>query len=216
VDLPAFTLEQPGIHVKGDFMWLRIVIAGIVGGFLVFCMGAVNHTVFHFQERTFLKIPESATFSSDLTARDLKHGLYLFPDMPTDEEKKDEAQMKAFNERYSKGPSGMLLVVHNGPVLMGENMGKEFVSNVIAAWMAAWIVSLFAADVGFARRWFAVVAMGIFSWISLTASYGIWYRFPHDFVHDELYCALIEWGVAGLVIAAIVRRGPVAAPVSPS
>lgn len=197
-------------------MWLRIVIAGIVGGFLVFCMGAVNHTVFHFQERTFLKIPESSTFSDNLTARDLKHGLYVFPDMPTAADQRDPEKMTAINERYGTGPSGMLLIVHKGPVLMGENLGKEFVSNVIAALMASWIVSLIAADVGFAHRWFAVVVMGLFSWISLTASYGIWYRFPHDFVHDELYCALLEWGVAGLVIAAIVRRPPVAAPVQPT
>jgi hypothetical protein len=197
-------------------MWLRILIAGIVGGFLVFCMGAVNHTVFHFQERTFLQIPGSATFSDDLTARDLKHGLYVFPDMPTAADQRDSEKMAAINERYGAGPSGMLLIVHKGPLLMGENLGKEFFSNVIAALMASWIVSLIAADVGFARRWLAVVAMGIFSWVSLTASYGIWYRFPHDFVHDELYCALLEWGVAGLIIAAIVRRPPVAAPVQPS
>lgn len=194
-------------------MWLRIVISGIVGGVVVFCMGAMNHEVLRFQVRTFLKIPESKTFSNDLTARDLKHGLYVFPDMPTAAEQSDAQKMAAFNERYSSGPSGMLLIVHKGPVLMGENLGKEFFSNIFAALMASWIVSLIAADVGFARRWFAVVVMGIFSWISLTASYGIWYRFPHDFVHDELYCALLEWGVAGLVIAAIVRRVPVATPV---
>ena len=193
-------------------MWLRIVIAGIVGGFAVCCMGAVNHTVFHFQERTFLKIPESTTFSDNLTARDLKHGLYVFPDMPTAADQSDSEKMAAVNERYGNGPSGMLLIVHKGPVLMGENLGKEFFSNVIAALLASWIVSLIAAEVGFARRWFAVVVMGLFSWISLTASYGIWYRFPHDFVHDELYCALLEWGMAGLVIAAIVRRPPVSIP----
>src|SRR6478752_3907645 len=140
-------------------MWLRILIAGIVGGFLVFCMGAVNHTVFHFQERTFLKIPESSTFSDNLTARDLKHGLYVFPNMPTAAERSDSEKTVAFNERYSHGPSGMLLIVHKGPVLMGENLGKEFFSNVIAALMASWIVSLIATDVGFARRWFAVVVM---------------------------------------------------------
>jgi len=194
-------------------MWLRMVIAGFVGGFLVFCMGAVNHTVFHFQDRTFLKVPESSKFSDDLAVRDLKHGLYVFPDMPMAAEQSDAEKMAAFNERYSKGPSGMLLIVHHGPVLMGENLGKEFFSNVIAALMASWVVSLMAAEVGFARRWLAVVVMGIFAWISLTASYGIWYRFPHDFVHDELYCALLEWGVAGLVIAAIVRRSPAAAAV---
>ncbi len=197
-------------------MWARILVASLVGGFLVFCMGAVNHTVFHFQDRTFLKMPESSAFSEHLSSRGLAHGLYVFPDMPTVEDQSDPAKMAAFNERYGAGPSGMLLIVHKGPILMGENLGKEFFSNMIAALMAAWIVSLMAADVGFGRRWLAVLLMGVFAWVSLTASYGFWYRFPHDFVHDELYCALLEWGVAGLVIAAIVRRPPVAASVHPS
>ena len=67
------------------------------------------------------------------------------------------------------------------------------------------------ADGSFAKRWLAVLAMGVFAWFSLSASYGIWYRFPHDFVHDEFYCAVLEWGVAGLAIAAIVRRPTAAA-----
>src|SRR5215212_1356245 len=134
-------------------MWLRIVIAGIVGGFLVFCMGAVNHTVFHFQDRTFLKMPYSSAFSDDLTTRGLAHGLYVFPDMPTAADQGDAEKMAAFNERYGAGPSGMLLIVHKCPILMGENLGKEFVSNVVAALLGSWVVSLIASDVGFVRRW---------------------------------------------------------------
>jgi hypothetical protein len=195
-------------------MWARVFIASLVGGIIVFCMGAVNHTVFHLQERTFLNIPDSSDFSEYLNSRSLKHGLYVFPDMPTVADHSDPAKMAAINERYGAGPSGMLLIVHKGPIFMGENLGKEFASNVIAALMASWVVSLIAGEVGLVRRWFAVVVMGLFSWFSLAASYGIWYRFPHDFVHDEFWCALIEWGVAGLAIAAVVKRKPAAVVVS--
>src|SRR4029078_8500651 len=63
-----------------------------------------------------------------------------------------------------------------------------------------------SVDVGFGRRWLAAVVMGAFAWFSLTTSYGIWYHFPHTFVHDEFLCPLFEWSVAGVAIAAIVRR----------
>ncbi len=198
-------------------MWLRILIAGVVGGVFVFFMGAFNHMVLGLQGRTMSNVPESAEFSEYLKTRGMKHGFHVFPDMPTDAEQKDAEKMAAINERYKVGPSGMLLIAPTGQDMMGgETLGKEVVSNIIAAFLAAWIVSLFGANVGFGRRWLAVLLMGIFAWVSITASYGIWYRFPHDFVHDELYCALLEWGVAGLVIAAIVRRVPVAAPVQPT
>lgn len=191
-------------------MWVRILIAGIVGGVLVFLMGFVCHEKLKLQTRTLANIPESATFIDQLKARGQKHGVYVFPDMPTKEEQKDADKMKALNEQYKAGPSGLLIIAHPGQGI-GEMLGKEFVTNVIAALLAAWIVSLFGSDVGFGRRWGAVLLMGLFAWASLAASYGIWYGFSHEFVHDELYCAVLEWGVAGVPIAAIVRRPPVVA-----
>ena len=138
-------------------MWLRILIGGIVGGILVFVMGAVDHAGLHLQERTLLNMPESDSFSEFLKSRNLEHGLYVFPEMPKTAEQGDKAAMEAFNERYGAGPSGMLLIVHRGKMLMGEMLGKEFASNTIAALMAAWIVSLAGSDVGFFRRWLAVM-----------------------------------------------------------
>lgn len=188
-------------------MWARILIAGIVGGVLVFFMGFVNHMVFGLQGRTLANVPESETFSEHLRTRGLNPGLYVFPDMPLAADQKDAAKMSAVNERYKAGPSGMLLIAPTGQDMMGgETLGKELASNIVAAWLAAWVVSLVGADVGFGRRWFAVLVMGVMGWVSLAASYGIWYRFPHAFLHDELLCAVLEWSVAGLAIAAIVRR----------
>src|SRR5215212_1678436 len=132
-------------------MWARILIGGIVGGIAVFLMGFVCHAVLELQTRTIKNIPESSTFIDQLNARELKHGNYGFPDMPTKEEQKDAEKMKALNEKYMAGPSGMLIIAHPGQGMM-EMLGKEFASNVIAALLAAWIVSLFGSDVRFGRR----------------------------------------------------------------
>jgi len=194
-------------------MALRIILGGLIGGVLVFFMGAFNHMVLGLQGRTLHNLPDSASFVENLQGRSLKPGLYLFPDMPTGESGNDPEKYKAANEAYKKGPAGMLLIVPTGHDMMtGETLGKEFATNTIAALIVAWIVSLMAADVGFLRRWLAVFLLGAFAWFSLAASYGIWYRFPHDFIHDEFLCSIIEWGVAGLAIAAIVRRPRVATP----
>jgi hypothetical protein len=172
--------------------------------------------VLKFQGRTLYNVPDSASFTEHLKARGLAPGIYVFPDMPTGEDSNDQAKMTALNERYKAGPSGMLLLAPTGEDMMGrKTLGLEWATNSAAAFLAAWIVSLFGADVGFVRRWLAVVVIGLIAWLSIAASYGIWYRFPHDFVHDELYCALLEWAVAGLVIAAIVRRPVGAATAKP-
>jgi hypothetical protein len=48
--------------------------------------------------------------------------------------------------------------------------------------------------------------MAIFGWVSLTASYGIWYHFPWPFIRDDLLCTILEWCVGGAAIAGIVTR----------
>jgi hypothetical protein len=188
-------------------MWARILIAGIIGGILVFVMGFISHGILQLQGRAFQNIPEGESFVDQLKARSLKPGLYWFPDMPMGADQNDKAKMDEANARYKVGPAGFLLVMPSGHDMMTlEMLGMEFATDVVAALLAAWIVSLIGTDVGFGRRWLAVVTMGAFAWFSLSTSYGIWYHFPHKFIHDEFLCALLEWSVAGIAIAAIVRR----------
>jgi hypothetical protein len=196
-------------------MWARILVAGIIGGILIFIMGAVNHMVLGLQGRAMSKLPDEASFVADLKGRNLPPGLYMFPAMQEGGDQQDQAQWyKELNERYKTGPAGLLLIVPPGHDMMGpQTLGMELVTDVIAALLASWIVSLIGADIGFGR-WLAVLVIGVIGWFSLTASYGIWYRFPHAFVHDELYCALLEWSVAGAAIAAIVRRPAIATAVT--
>jgi hypothetical protein len=191
-------------------MFVRILIAGIVGGILVFVMGAVNHMVLGLQGRTMSNLADEASLVATIKVSGVKPGLYMFPGLPSKAQQPDQAKaMTELNERYKAGPAGLLLIAPTGEDMMGaKTLGLEWATDTIAALLVAWIVSLMASDVGFVRRWIAVVAIGAVAWLSLTASYGIWYRFPHAFVHDELYCALLEWGVAGLAIAAIARRPP--------
>jgi hypothetical protein len=191
-------------------MPVRIFLGGVVGGVLVFFVGALCHAGLELQSRTMHPVSDEAGFTEHLKAQQLEPGFYVFPEMPRDTPKEKQAEVyEQLNARYKAGPAGLMIIAPTGQDMMnGETLFKEFVSNLLAALIVSWVLSLMAVDVGFGRRYVAVVMMGVFAWFSLTASYGIWYRFPHDFVHDELYAVLLEWGVAGLAMAAIVRRRP--------
>src|SRR5205809_1726551 len=122
-------------------MWLRILIAGIVGGILAFTMGFVSHGILGLQGRAFQNIPEGQSFVDQMKSRSLQPGLYWFPDMPMGADQKDKAKMDEANERYKVGPAGLLLVMPSGHDLMtGETLAKEFATNLISALLAAWIV----------------------------------------------------------------------------
>ncbi|MBI3866864.1 MAG: hypothetical protein HY290_33710 [Planctomycetia bacterium] len=192
-------------------MGIRILLAGIIGGLLTFAMGAVNHMVFEFGDRSIHRLPDEEAFQAAIRSQNLQHGMYGFP-RPA-ERPRDDAAMNAFNEKYKQGPNGMLIVGATGEDLMPpHHLIAEAVTNIVFCLLAAWVVSRFDPRCGFIARWLAVVAIGLMAWLSIPASYAIWYRFHSSFIHDELFGSLIETAVAGLAIAAIVRPKLSAAP----
>jgi hypothetical protein len=188
-------------------MIVRILLAGIFGGLLVFASGFVSHMVFEWSGRTFDTLEHESELRSYFAEKRIAPGIYSFPsptkDIPPE---RKEAEWNRLNEEYKKGPSAFLVVQPVGQEMMGpETLGMELLSNVFAALLAAWLVAMAAPIRGFCTRWTMVVVLGVFAWLSLAVSYGIWYRFPWPFIRDELFCSAFEWGVAGIAIAAIVR-----------
>ena len=183
---------------------VRILLAGVLGGIVVFVCGAVEHMVFGWGGREFQQLKNDSAIADVLKGQQLEHGIYMFPGMLKDVPK--EQAEKDFTERYKTGPNGLLVIDRTGEEPMGpQQLGFEALSNILAALIAAWIVSLLAPTTDFYTRWLVVFCLGLMAWLSLSASYAIWYRFPWPFIRDELFCALFEWGVAGLVIAAIAK-----------
>jgi hypothetical protein len=180
---------------------VRILVAGIVGGILVFFTGAFEHMALEWGGRTISDIEKDSGFRESLREHQVPPAIYAFPQMPKDN---SQAETDRFTKEWKLGPGGFLIVAPPGDMSMPKMLGLEFLTNVIAALIAAWIVSLIAADKPFLWRWKVVVLMAIFGWISLTASYGIWYHFPWPFIRDDLLCTILEWCVGGAAIAGIL------------
>lgn len=186
---------------------VRILLAGIAGGVIAFVCGAVEHMVFNWQDRAFRDLPNETALMEFLKKEVPEAGIYSFPDMPanTPNDQWDKAYAD-LNERYKKGPNGILLIGPTGQDMMGpKQLLLEGLSVFLVALIAAWIVASLAADADYIKRWSVVLMIGIAAWLSISVSHGIWYRFPDAFVRDEFLCAIFEWGVAGLAIAAIAK-----------
>jgi len=78
-------------------------------------------------------------------------------------------------------------------------------AGAIAALLVSMVIGMTRPEVGFFGRWFACVLIGAAIWLSSSASNYIWYKYPQEFVLDELFCKLFEWACGGFFIAAIVR-----------
>ena len=189
---------------------VRILIAGILGGLVMFIGGAFSHVFLDLETRSFKRLPDEAAAVEFYKAQGLVAGMYNFPSLPgsfANLSSEEQAKVKtAVNSAYKTGPAGYLIVAPTGEDLMGpRQLIGEFVSNVIAALLAAFIAAHFSTAASFSRRWLLIVLLAPISWFSLTLSFAIWFRFPYPMIQDGLFGALIEWTLVGAVIAGIVR-----------
>ncbi len=184
---------------------MRVLLAGILGGLFVFGGGAISHMFLELESRAIRPVGDERAAGEFLDRHAEDAGIYGTPMMNPDAEDMN-VEYERINELYKKGPSAFIVVAPRGEDMMGPmQLGGEAVFDVLAALTVAFIVSRLSPQVRLFERWFIVMLFGLAAWATISTSWALWYRFPWLFILDGLYVALIEWALAGLVIAALVR-----------
>lgn len=190
---------------------MRILIAGLLGGIVLFIWGFVSHMVLPLGEVGLKTLPFAQQDTVIEAARGAfvqGTGVYIVPGFEDMADYSDKARAKAVGERAASLPYAFVVYQPQGVDVindMGPNLGIELATNVLAALLAAFVVSHAAARLG--RRALLVAAMGLFAWLSISVPYWNWYRFPLDFTLANLAMQVIGWGLAGLAIAGWLGRG---------
>lgn len=178
---------------------VRIILAGVLGGIVMFMAGAFEHMALNWGGRTIKVLPDDKATRDFFASQKAEHGVYGFPSAGA------HATEAELNELYKQG-NGIIFIGRTGENMMSPmQLGMEAGSNVVVALAAAFIVSRLRVGSGFGLRWLVVLMIGVAAWFSIAASHAIWYRFHWDFVRDELLCATLESALAGLVIAGLVK-----------
>lgn len=186
---------------------IRVILAGILGGILIFFCGFVEHAILGLQTRAIQKLPDEPAFADAVTQQKLETGIYSFPEMTTEVAPADkEAADKQYLERLKVGPNGMLVMWKNTDQLMDPKLiGMEAATNIAAALLCSFILACMSPRNGFTVRLCVCFLIGLISWLSIEASYGIWYQFPNLWIMDGLIGSLAEWLIAGVLMSAIVK-----------
>lgn len=182
---------------------IRIVLAAIVGGFLMFVWGAVSQRVLPFAHDALKPIPTEGIVLSTLGGNLTAPGMYAFPWMDLSG-KAAPAEQQEWNQKLASGPSGLLIYRPNG----GESMSprqlvSEFVSSVLAAFLGALI--LVQLPGGFPRRVLSVTTIGIAAWLSISVSQWTWYGFSTPFLLGDLADQFGGWLLAGIGMAMLIK-----------
>jgi hypothetical protein len=182
---------------------IRIIIAAIVGGLVMFCWGAFSHMVLPFAEAGVRSAPNEAAVTAALETNLKEPGFYFVPGManmssPTAEEQAEWAA------KYEKGPTAIIVYHPTGEKPMSvAQFGKELGSNILAALFVALILSFSSAS--FIRRIEIATLVGAAGWASISLSQWNWYRFPTPIVLAEGFDQIVGWLITGIVLAIIVK-----------
>lgn len=187
---------------------IKTVYAGLLGGLVVFLWGVVSHMLLPLGETGIDSLPNEAPVVEAIQAHVPEGGFYFFPAYDHTAEKSPEA-MAAWEARYAAGPTGVLVVQPQGGVpLSPAQLLTELLTNILGAFLLALVLS--RANVTLFRgAWWGAV-LGLFAWLSISASYWNWYAFPSAFVAAEGIDQIVGWFLAGLAMAFLVRKRQVA------
>ncbi len=194
---------------------MKILLAGILGGIVMFIWTSVAHMFLPLGEAGISEIPtESAVLSAMQSNIGEQTGLYIFPGPGVGKnatrQEKSEA-MKHMAEKMATNPSGILMYHGPGrPFTIGKWLGIEFGTELLEAILVVFLlaqtgIASFAGRVGF------VLLAGILAALATNVSYWNWYGFPCVYTASYMFIQIIGFLCVGIVAAFVLgKRGPAA------
>ena len=182
---------------------MRLILAALLGGLVVFLWSAFTHMATPLGMAGIQSLPHEEEILPVLQNTLPGRGFYFFPAFSTGKMSKEDEER--WNERYRTGPTGLLVYRPiGGKAFDPSKLLVELLTNVMAALVAALIVSSLPG--GVVARGLTVSLLGVFAWLSISASYWNWYEFPGTFIAAEGFDQFVGWFLGGLMMAWVMRR----------
>ena len=189
---------------------MRILLAGILGGIVMFIWTSIAHMALPLGEAGINEIPnESAVLSAVQSSMGDKTGLYIFPGLgvgknATREERREA--MKQMQQRIAANPSGILMYHPPGrPFVFGKALAIEFSTEVLQAILVIWLLAQTRID-SFAGRVGFVLIAGILAAITTNVSYWNWYGFPGVYTASYILIELVGFALVGVIGELVLRK----------
>jgi hypothetical protein len=180
---------------------MRILVAAIFGGIVMFLWGGVAHMVLGLGNPGIHQpVHEDAVISTLREGLGSQPGVYILPSF--DPHKwNDQAARAAYAQKSLTSPYAWVVYLPQGDDMtnMSRQLPRQWASDTLSALALAFVMGL--AAFGFAKRMGIAVAAVVFAWLSVLVPYWNWYRFPGALTWAALAEQLIGWLLAGAVMA---------------
>jgi hypothetical protein len=194
-------------------MTMRIFIAGIVGGIVMFVWTSIAHMALPLGEAGIRELPnESAIVDTLRTNLGDHRGLYIFPGSGLGPDASAEAKreaMKQMDQKVNNSPSGILMYHPRREFNMGKLLGVEFTTEVLEAILVVFLLSSTRLLTVGSRILFVTIA-GVLVALATNVSYWNWYGFPKRYTLAYMFIQIVGFFLIGVVSAFILKnRDPV-------
>jgi hypothetical protein len=112
-------------------LWMPIVVSAV----LVFLVSSVLHMALKYHQADYKKLPDEARQVDAL--RGLAPGCYHFPHCDS----MKELGTPEMQEKFRRGPVGILLAMPSGPPAMGKHLGLWFVYGLLVSLFSGYLAS---------------------------------------------------------------------------
>jgi hypothetical protein len=112
-------------------LWLPILLSAI----FVFMVSSIVHMVLAYHRTDFEKLPDEERTMEALRKASIPPGSYMFPCPPSPR----EMSSPEMQEKYKRGPVGLMTLLPPGPPAMGKNLVQWFVFCLVAGLFAAYL-----------------------------------------------------------------------------
>jgi hypothetical protein len=196
-------------------MTTRIIIAGILGGIVMFIWTSFAHVVLLPLGHTGVReMPnESAVVDALKTNLGDNKGLYVFPGTGLGPDASSEAKREAMKQAADKaanGPSGILMYHPRRAFNLARLLTVEFGTEVLEAILVVFLLSSTRLLTAGGRILFVTIA-GVVAALATNVSYWNWYGFPKRYTVAYMFIQVVGFFLIGVMSAFALRnRDPVA------
>ena len=135
-------------------------------------------------------LPNEEAVATAMRSAITQPGFYIFPapNMTSGRSKEQQnADMAEYMSKYRQGPSGILIYSVGGKDFnYAQALVNQFLMNLVAALILAWILAMVASGTSFGARALIVLLAGIFGGVVYVLPYWNWYGFPLTYVCGDI------------------------------
>ncbi|MBV9080531.1 MAG: hypothetical protein JO102_05370 [Elusimicrobia bacterium] len=181
---------------------MKAILGVLVGAVVYFVWGALSWTVIPWHNAAMKSIPEERLVSDTLKVVIKEKGLYFFPSHPAGSAE-DE---KAWKERYTQGPVGMLVFSPAGREPMGPSMfGFAILGALLMSSLLMWI--FWASRLARAVHLIHLgAAVGLIAGLATHLAYWNWFGFPGAWTAVGIADLVIAFALTGAALCPFVPR----------